>query len=94
MRVALIVAAAVLVVGAVVSLGTVAWGLSSRVITDSEPLPGAMRSVVVDTGDTPVAVRITADREVREPRADLRMVNSTRAGTNPLAVKTKGETHG
>ena len=80
-----------LVVGAVVSLGTVAWGLSSfRVITDSEPLPGAMRSVVVDTGDTPIAVRITADREVREPRADLRMVNSTRAGTNPLAVKTKG----
>ena len=54
---ALIVAAAVLVVGAVVSLGTVAWGLSSfRVITDSEPLPGAMRSVVVDTGDTPIAV--------------------------------------
>jgi len=90
-RVALIVAAAVLVVGAVVSFGTVAWGLSSfRVITDSEPLPAAMRSVIVDTADTPVAVRITADREVREPRADLRMVNSTRAGANPLAVNTDG----
>jgi hypothetical protein len=37
-----------------------------------------------------VAVPITADREAREPRADLRMVNSTRAGTNPLAVNTAG----
>lgn len=90
-RVSLIVAAAVLVVGTLISLGTVAWGLSSfRVITDSKPLPAAMRSVVVDTGDTPMAVRITADREVREPRADLRMVNSTRAGANPLAVNTDG----
>jgi hypothetical protein len=90
-RVTLIVAAAVLVVGAVVSLGVVAWGLASfRVITDSKPLPAAMRSVVVDTGDTPIAVRITADREVREPRADLRMVNSTRAGAKPLAVNTEG----
>ena len=80
-RITLIVAAVVLVVGAVVSLGTVAWGLSSfRVITDSKPLPAAMRSLVVDTGSVPVAVRITTDRDAREPRADLRMVNSTRAG--------------
>lgn len=90
-RLTLIAAAAVLVVGTLISLGVTAWGLSSfRVITDSKPLPAAMRSVVVDTGDTPVAVRITADREVREPRADLRMVNSNRAGANPLAVNTEG----
>lgn len=90
-RVTLIVAAAVLVVGVVVSLGTVAWGISSfRVITDSKPLPTAMRSLVVDTGSVPVAVRITTDREAREPRADLRMVNSTRAGANPLAVNADG----
>lgn len=90
-RLTLIAAAAVLVVGTLISLGVTAWGLSSfRVITDSKPLPAAMRSVVVDTGDTPVAVRITANREVREPRADLRMVNSTRAGANPLAVNTDG----
>jgi hypothetical protein len=88
-RVSLIVAAAVLVVGAVVSLVTVALGISSfRVITDSKPLPTAMRSLVVDTGSVPVAVRITTDRDAREPRADLRMVNSTRAGANPLAVNT------
>jgi hypothetical protein len=90
-RFVLIAAAVVLVVGALGSLGTVAWGISSfRVITDSKPLPGGMRSVVVDTGDTPVAIRITTDREAREPRADLRMVNSIRAGAHPLAVNAEG----
>ena len=88
-RITLIVAAVVLVVGAVVSLGTVAWGLSSfRVITDSKPLPAAMRALVIDTGSVPVAVRITADRDAGEPRVDLRMVNSTRAGSNPLMVNS------
>ena len=86
-RIALVVAAAVLAVGTLASLGTVAWGIASfRVITDSKPLPAGMRSVVVDTGSVPIAIRITADREAREPRADLRMVNSTRAGANPLVV--------
>lgn len=90
-RVTLVLAAAVLVVGAVASLGGVAWAISSfRVITDSKPLPSAMRSLVVDTGSVPVAIRITTDREAREPRADLRMVNSTRAGANPLALSTDG----
>ena len=45
-----------------------------------------MRSLVVDTGSVPVAVRITTDREADGPRVDLRMVNSTRAGANPLMV--------
>src|SRR4029453_13347914 len=86
-RMALIAAAAVLVVGTLASLGTVAWGIASfRVITDSKPLPAGMRSVVVDTGSVPIAIRITTDREAREPRADLRMVNSPRAGANPLVV--------
>jgi hypothetical protein len=65
----------------------VAWGIARfRVITDSKPLPAGMRSLVVDTGSVPIAIRITTDREAREPRADLRMVNSIRAGANPLAV--------
>lgn len=86
-RVALIVAAVVLVVGTVASLGGLAIGISSfRVITDSKPLPPTMRSLTVDTGSVPVAVRITTDREAREPRADLRLVNSTRAGEHPLMV--------
>jgi hypothetical protein len=92
-RATLIVAAVVLVVGAIVSLATIAWGVSSfRVITDSEPLPPDMRSLVVDTGSVPVAVRITTDRQAREPRADLRMVNSTRADANPLGLSVdRGE---
>jgi hypothetical protein len=79
--------AVVLVVATLASLGTVAWGIASfRVITDSKPLPSGLRSVVVDTGSVPIAIRITTHREAREPHADLRMVNSTRAGANPLAV--------
>jgi len=88
-RLALIVAAAVLVVGTIASLGGLAIGVSSfRVITDSKPLPSTMRSLTVDAGSVPVAVRITTDREAREPRADLRLVTSTRAGENPLTVTT------
>jgi len=89
LRLTLIVAAAVLVVGTLASLGAVAWGVASfRVITDSKPLPAGMKSVVVDTGSVPIAIRITTDREAREPRADLRMVNSIRAGANPLVVNS------
>ena len=88
-RIALIAAAAVLAVGTLVSLGTVAWGVASfRVITESKPLPAGMRSVVVDTGSVPIAIRITTDRDARQPRADLRMINSIRAGANPLVVNT------
>lgn len=88
-RVTLVVAAAVLVIGTVASLGGLAIGVSSfRVITDSKPLPPTMRSLTVDTGTVPVAVRVTTDREVREPRADLRLVNSPRAAENPLRVDT------
>jgi hypothetical protein len=87
LRVLLIGAAAVLVLGSLATLGVAAWGLSTfRVITDSKPLPAAVRSLVIDTGRLPVAVRITTDRAVREPRADMRMVNSTRAGSHPLTV--------
>ena len=86
-RATLVVAAAVLVVGALVALSAAAWGISNfRVITDSRPLPTAMRTLIVDTGSVPVAVRITTDRDAGEPRADLRMVNSTAAAANPLAV--------
>jgi Putative adhesin len=88
-RVLLIAAAAVLVLGGVGTLGVAAWGLSTfRVITDSKPLPSTMRSLAVDTGQLPMAVRITADPGATEPRADMRMVNSARAGSHPLAVTT------
>ena len=88
-RVLLIAAAAVLVLGSVATLGVAAWGLSTfRVVTDSRPLPPTMRSLIVDTGQLPVAVRITADPEATQPRADMRMINSARAGSHPLTVST------
>jgi hypothetical protein len=88
-RVLLIAAAAVLVLGSVATLGVAAWGLSAfRVITDSKPLPSTMRSLFVDTGQLPVAVRITADPDATQPRADMRMINSARAGSHPLTVTT------
>ncbi len=86
-RVLLIGAAAVLVLGSIGALTVAAWGMSTfRVITDSEVLPSTMRSLVVDTGELPVAVRVTAEGGATEPRADIRMVNSTRAGAHPLTV--------
>lgn len=88
-RVLLTAAAVVLVVGTIVSLGVFAWGLTNfRVVTDTAPLPTAMRELVVDTGSVPVAVRVRTDREAGEPRVDLRMVNSTRADAHPMAVST------
>ncbi|WP_137144479.1 DUF4097 family beta strand repeat-containing protein [Mycolicibacterium sp. CR10] len=92
-RAVLIIAAAVLVIGTVGSLATLAWGVSSfRVVTDSTALPTTVRSVAIDTGSVPVAVRITSDRDAQEPRVDMRMVNSTRAGSDPLSVNTDGTT--
>jgi hypothetical protein len=86
-RVLLVVAAVAILLGTVVTLGAVAFGLSTfRAITDSKPLPNDMRSLVVDTGKLPMAVRISADRNATEPRADMRMVNSTRASDQPLDV--------
>lgn len=92
-RVLLILAAATLLIGTVASLTTAAWGVSNyRVVKDSVALPDTLTALTVDTGSVPVAVRITSDREVREPRVDMRMVNSTRAGSDPLAVDADGTT--
>lgn len=90
-RATLVIAAVVLVVGALVSLGVLAFGVSGfRVIADSRTLPTTMRSLVVDVGSVPVAIRITADRDAAEPRVDLRMVNSRRASADPLTLNDDG----
>lgn len=92
-RVVLIVTAAALVTGLVVALSTLAWGISRfRIVTDTISLPTTLSAVAVDTGSVPVAIRITGDRDAREPRVDMRMVNATRAGSDPLAVDTDGQT--
>lgn len=93
-RLTLIAIAALVVATTVAALGVTAWGVSAlRVITDSQTLPSAMRSLVIDTARIPVAIRITADRETREPKADLRLLNTTRSGPHQLSVSSDaGET--
>lgn len=92
-RIILIVAATLLVTGSLGALGALAWGVSTfRIITDSQRLPAAMRSLVIDTANVPVAIRLTTDREIRAPRADLRLVNSVRANADQLTVTNNGST--
>ncbi|WNG86178.1 DUF4097 family beta strand repeat-containing protein [Mycobacterium sp. ITM-2016-00317] len=92
-RTLLILAAAVLLVAVVALSATAAWGVSSfRVVKDSQPLPATLTSVEIDTGSVPVAIRLTSDRESREPRVDMRMVNSVRAAADPLSVDADGTT--
>ncbi|ANI41284.1 DUF4097 family beta strand repeat-containing protein [Mycolicibacterium vaccae] len=92
-RTLLIVAAAVLLIAVVALSATAAWGVSSfRVVKDSMPLPATLTAVEIDTGSVPVAIRLTSDRESGEPRVDMRMVNSVRAGADPLSVDADGTT--
>jgi hypothetical protein len=76
-RVLLVAAAAVLLIGTVSSLAVAAFRLSAvRVTTDTQPLPTAMRSLTVDAADSATLIRIVTDRAAAEPRVDLRQVDS------------------
>lgn len=91
-RATLVVVAAAVLVGTVVSLGVAAWGISSfRVSTDTKTLPATMRALTVDTGDIPISLRITTDREAHEARVDMRLVNSSRTGAHGLTVSTEAD---
>lgn len=86
-----VIVAAVLVAGVVGTLAMTAWGLSTfRVTTDSRPLPAAMRTLVVDTADIPMAVRLTVDREATAPQAALRLISSAGSGEHALTVSADG----
>jgi Putative adhesin len=87
LRAVLVAVAAVLVAGLVVFLGVAAWGVSAvRVVADTKNLPVDMTSLVVNTGDVASAVRITTDRDTREPTITMRQVRSTRSAVHSLAV--------
>jgi hypothetical protein len=78
-RVVLVVAATVLVLGTGGLLTAAAIGVgTTRVITESRSLPTSMRSLVVNTAGAGTAIRITVDPKAAEPRADLRVIGSTR----------------
>lgn len=85
MRVALVVVAALVSIATLAGLGVLAFGLAgSRVVADTFALPADMRTLTIDTGNVPVAVRLTTDDNAEEARLALRMV--TRAEGPPLTV--------
>jgi hypothetical protein len=87
LRAILVAVAAVIVVGSVISLAVAAWGVSAvRVVADTKSLPADMRSLVINTGDVASAVRITTDRDTREPTIAMRQVRSTRSAAHSLVV--------
>jgi hypothetical protein len=84
-RAALVIAATVLVIGSVVSLGVTAWGINSlRVSTDRQDLPDGMRALTIDASDA--TVHVTSDPQVTTPRVDLRALHSTRGVQQHLEV--------
>jgi len=88
-RVVLVVAAALLVFGGVAAVGSAALGLSTfRAVTDTKELPAGMRSLSIDTGDVPVAIRVVSDESATQPRIDMRLVHSTRTDDHQLTVRT------
>jgi Putative adhesin len=90
-RAILVLAAALLVVGCVAGLGATSWGIGSlRVAADEKVLPADARTLVLDVGDVPAAVRIVADRDAREPRVRMRVLNSSRSDDRNLVVSRDG----
>lgn len=86
-RVLLVAAAAVLLIGTVSSLAVAAFGLSAlRMTTDTQPLPVAMKALILDTADSTTLVRIVADRAATEPRVDLRQVDSRQSQGAAVSV--------
>lgn len=91
LRGGLIAAAAVIVAGSLAALAVTAWGVSTvRVTADTQTLPATLRTLSIDTGDIPIAVRIIDDRDAREPRLSLRVVNTSGAGEHHLTVTGDG----
>lgn len=89
MRVVLIVIGALVALGSLVSLGVLAKGVGDiRVVTETRTLPADIRSLSIDTGDVPVAVRLITDADASEPRVDLRLVTSS--DDTQLAVAEDG----
>ncbi|WP_099022267.1 DUF4097 family beta strand repeat-containing protein [Mycolicibacterium palauense] len=81
-RVTLVVAATLLLLGTLGGLTAAAVGLgSTRVTADSRPLPSTMRSLTVDTAELPVTLRLRSDPQADRPRVEMRLVSP--AGARP-----------
>jgi hypothetical protein len=87
----LVVTAVVVTLSGVAGIGGLAWGISSvRVAAETETLPADFNSLTIDTGDMPTAIRITSDRNVREPRVRMRLLNTSRDDGQALKVTRNG----
>ena len=90
-RVGLVALAGVLITAVIVSLAGFAWGASRfRVVADTITLPATLRALTVDTGPVPAVIRITTDRDVSEPRVDLRLISPARTDVEPLTLGADG----
>lgn len=86
-RAALVITGVVILAITVALLTAAALGLSAfRLVTDHRDLPTNMRTLTVDTGASPMAVRIVADRNATGPRVDIRMVTSHRGDREELTL--------
>ena len=87
----LVALAGVLITAVIVSLAGFAWGASRfRVVADTITLPATLRALTVDTGPVPAVIRITTDRDVSEPRVDLRLISPARTDVEPLTLGADG----
>lgn len=90
-RVFIVVVAVLLSMGALGVLTAAAIGVgNTRVLADSSALPPGLRSLQIDTGDVPMAVRITSDPDADEPRTDLQFVTTGGTGEHRLEVTADG----
>ena len=86
-RAALVIAAIAIIATTLALLTAGAWGLSAfRLVTDHHGLPANMRALTVETADSPMAVRIVADRDATEPRVDVRLMTADRGDREELTV--------
>lgn len=87
LRTLVVIAAAVVVLCGLGGLTAAAVGVgSTRVIADSQPLPGSMRTLTINTGAVPMRVHIESDDDVREPRVEVRFVTISDAGEQSVDI--------
>ncbi len=92
-RATLVAVAGVVTVGCVVALGMAAWGISAyRVAADEKALPADLRSLIVDVGDVPAAVRLTTDPEATQATVSMRLIDSARSGGHTLELREESGT--
>jgi len=91
-RTLLVVVALVVTFAGAVGIGGLAWGIGSlRIAAHTQVLPPGMQSLTIDAGATPLVIRLTADRDVREPQVRMRLLRTTQSSETALNVVKNGD---